>query len=96
MTKMKGKIFNAQELQTTSAWLHKHKQLWEPLHKRHVELLLEIELEKNRGSMGGDETKILSLKAQAHQAMIECAQLITRIKELQTEPDPLIIKIESN
>ena len=46
--------------------------------------------------MGGDETKILSLKAQAHQAMIECAQLITRIKELQTEPDPLIIKIEAN
>ena len=90
---MKGKIFNAQEVQTTSAWLHKHKHLWEPLYERHAELLLEIECERNRGSMGGNEAKISSLKVQAHQAMIECAQLMIRLKELQTEPDPLTIKL---
>lgn len=93
---MKGKIFNSQEIQTTSTLLHKNKHLWEPLHKRHAELLLEIECEKNSGSMGGDETKILSLKAQANQTMIECVQLMTTIAKLQTKPDPLIIKIEVN
>jgi len=88
---MKGKIFNAQEAQT---WLHKHKHLWEPLHKRRAELLLEIECERNIGSMGGDKERIRFLEQKAHQAMIECAQVMIRIRELQTQPDPLIIKFE--